>query len=85
MRRVSPGGLGEGCQVREVLTVALDETTTLPERGVPGLRAPLVGRDDEIDLLESIYTNLGLPINARTHRASQIRAGTSQTTNRAVR
>jgi len=33
----------------------LDETTTLPERGVPGLRAPLVGRDDEIDLLESIY------------------------------
>jgi len=33
----------------------LEETTTLPERGVPGLRAPLVGRDDEIDLLESIY------------------------------
>jgi class 3 adenylate cyclase/tetratricopeptide (TPR) repeat protein len=33
----------------------LHETTTLPERGVPGLRAPLVGRDDEIDLLESIY------------------------------
>ena len=33
----------------------LDETTTLPERGVPGLRAPLIGRDDEIDLLESIY------------------------------
>jgi class 3 adenylate cyclase/tetratricopeptide (TPR) repeat protein len=33
----------------------LDETTTLPERGVPGLRAPLVGRDDEIDLLESIF------------------------------
>jgi class 3 adenylate cyclase/tetratricopeptide (TPR) repeat protein len=33
----------------------LDETTTLPDRGVPGLRAPLVGRDDEIDLLESIY------------------------------
>jgi class 3 adenylate cyclase/tetratricopeptide (TPR) repeat protein len=33
----------------------LDETTTLPERGVPGLQAPLVGRDDEIDLLESIY------------------------------
>ena len=33
----------------------LDATTTLPERGVPGLRAPLVGRDDEIDLLESIY------------------------------
>jgi class 3 adenylate cyclase/tetratricopeptide (TPR) repeat protein len=33
----------------------LEETTTLPERGVPGLRAPLVGRDDELDLLESIF------------------------------
>jgi class 3 adenylate cyclase len=33
----------------------LDETTTQPERGVPGLHAPLIGRDDELDLLNSIF------------------------------
>ncbi len=33
----------------------LDETSVLPERGVPGLQAPLVGRDDELDLLVSVF------------------------------
>src|SRR4029450_3592938 len=29
-----------------------------PARGVPGLRAPMVGRDHELDLLRSIYGRL---------------------------
>jgi class 3 adenylate cyclase/tetratricopeptide (TPR) repeat protein len=33
----------------------LEETAVVPERGVPGLRAPLVGRDDELDLLGSVF------------------------------
>jgi class 3 adenylate cyclase len=31
------------------------ELRVLPERGVPGLQAPMVGRDAELDLLRSIY------------------------------
>jgi class 3 adenylate cyclase/tetratricopeptide (TPR) repeat protein len=31
------------------------EIQVLPERGVPGLQAPMVGRDAELDLLRSIY------------------------------
>jgi class 3 adenylate cyclase len=29
-----------------------------PERGVPGLRAPMVGRDHELDVLRSLYSRL---------------------------
>jgi class 3 adenylate cyclase len=36
----------------------LDETVVFPDRGVSGLRAPLVGRDDEIDLLTSIFARV---------------------------
>ncbi len=36
----------------------LDEVESLPERGVPGLQAPLVGRDDELDLLLSIFARV---------------------------
>jgi class 3 adenylate cyclase len=32
-----------------------EELHLAPERGVPGLRAPLVGRDTELELLRSIY------------------------------
>ena len=32
-----------------------EELHLAPERGVPGLRAPLVGRDSELELLRSIY------------------------------
>src|SRR5438093_1411397 len=31
------------------------ERTAAPERGIPGLRAPMVGRDEEVALLRSIY------------------------------
>jgi class 3 adenylate cyclase len=48
---------------RPVATVELvdDGLEELPggrERGIPGLRAPLVGRDHELDLLRSIYGRL---------------------------
>jgi len=47
---------------RPVETVELvDELAELPggtERGVPGLRAPMVGRDHELDLLRSTYSRL---------------------------
>jgi class 3 adenylate cyclase/tetratricopeptide (TPR) repeat protein len=36
----------------------LDETVVLPERGVPGLHAPLVGRDDEIEVLSSLFARV---------------------------
>ena len=32
-----------------------DEVATAPQRGVPGLRAPMVGRDTELDVLRSLY------------------------------
>jgi len=32
------------------------ERTAAPERGIPGLRAPMVGRDEELALLRSIYS-----------------------------
>ena len=31
------------------------ERAAAPERGIPGLRAPMVGRDEELSLLRSIY------------------------------
>jgi class 3 adenylate cyclase len=36
----------------------LDETVVFPERGVPGLHAPLVGRHDEIELLSSLFVRV---------------------------
>jgi class 3 adenylate cyclase len=39
-----------------VPAVVLEEATSAePERGVPGLRAPMVGRDRELELLRSLY------------------------------
>ena len=39
-----------------VAAVRLEETLPgAPERGVPGLRAPMVGRDQEMQLLRSVY------------------------------
>jgi class 3 adenylate cyclase len=32
-----------------------DEVASAPQRGVPGLRAPMVGRDAELDVLRSLY------------------------------
>jgi class 3 adenylate cyclase len=47
---------------RPVATVELlDETSAAPgdaERGIPGLRAPMVGRDQELELLRSIFGRL---------------------------
>ena len=47
---------------RPVATVELlDETSAVPgaaERGLPGLRAPMVGRDQELELLRSIFGRL---------------------------
>ena len=47
---------------RPVETVELlegvEELPGTPERGVPGLRAPMVGRDSELDLLRSLYGRL---------------------------
>ncbi len=41
---------------RSVPAVLLEDAApTLPERGVPGLRAPIVGRDRELELLRSLY------------------------------
>ena len=41
---------------RPVPAVLLEDVApTLPERGVPGLRAPIVGRDRELELLRSLY------------------------------
>ena len=41
---------------RAVVAVLLeDRTGGLTERGVPGLRAPMVGRDRELELLRSLY------------------------------
>jgi len=36
--------------------LVLGEDEARPDRGIPGLRAPMVGRDPEIDLLRSIYS-----------------------------
>jgi hypothetical protein len=38
-----------------VPAVALEDAAARPERGVPGLHAPMVGRDRELDLLRSVY------------------------------
>jgi class 3 adenylate cyclase len=38
-----------------VEALVLVGTSAEPERGVPGLRAPMVGRDQELALLESVY------------------------------
>ncbi len=35
----------------------VEEATGAPERGIPGLRAPMVGRDSELSLLRSAYEN----------------------------
>jgi class 3 adenylate cyclase len=42
----------------ELLDEDTDAIPSRPERGIPGLRAPMVGRDHELDLLRSIYTRL---------------------------
>jgi class 3 adenylate cyclase len=57
------GALNLRGKSRPLETVELldDEVEALPgtpERGVPGLRAPMVGRDHELDLLQSIYGRL---------------------------
>jgi class 3 adenylate cyclase/tetratricopeptide (TPR) repeat protein len=39
-----------------VEALVLTGTSAEPERGVPGLRAPMVGRDQELALLETVYT-----------------------------
>jgi len=44
---------GRGDAVAAVLLE--DEAPERPERGVPGLRAPMVGRDQELALLETLY------------------------------
>ena len=44
---------GKGQAVRAVRLVG--EQRAAAERGIPGLRAPLVGRDSEIELLASLY------------------------------
>jgi class 3 adenylate cyclase/tetratricopeptide (TPR) repeat protein len=38
-----------------VEALVLTGTSAEPERGVPGLRAPMVGRDQELALLETVY------------------------------
>ena len=40
------------------LLEGVDELPGTPERGIPGLRAPMVGRDSELDLLRSLYLRL---------------------------
>jgi class 3 adenylate cyclase len=42
----------------ELVDEGLDELPGEPQRGVPGLRAPMVGRDHELDLLRSTYGRL---------------------------
>jgi len=40
------------------LLEGVEELPGTPERGLPGLRAPMVGRDSELDLLRSLYGRL---------------------------
>src|SRR6187551_2126739 len=45
-------------QTVELLDDEIEAVPGTPERGIPGLRAPMVGRDHELDLLRSIYGRL---------------------------
>ncbi len=40
---------------RPVPAVVLEEASARPERGVPGLRAPMIGRDEELALLQALF------------------------------
>jgi len=42
----------------ELLDGEVGTLPQMPERGVPGLQAPMVGRDEELDLLRSIFGRL---------------------------
>src|SRR5439155_3649193 len=46
---------GRGETVAALTLNGTTEKTPIQERGIPGLRAPMVGRDRELDLLRSLY------------------------------
>ena len=52
----------------------LGEPEMLPERGVPGLSAPMVGREPELDLLTSLFERVrreGRPLCSTAWRSSR--------------
>jgi class 3 adenylate cyclase len=55
--RGSLGLRGKSEPIRAFLLLEKEEEPTpgQPERGIPGIRAPLVGRDSELDLLSTLY------------------------------
>jgi class 3 adenylate cyclase len=71
-------GKAEAVSIRELL----GEIAGAEERGVPGLRSPLVGRDSEMELLQSLYERVAMDAPAAGHGLRRARGGQESTDRR---